>query len=165
MQKKRLMATRVMRLAVVGVLALVALRCQSGVAAAETNLLLVPAMTIYPGDIITDQVLVDRDFSSDPMMSKMAGARTRANLVGKVAWRTLLPGQPILANAVGEPTVVASGGKVRILFEEGTLRITALGTALQSGGAGDIISVRNISSGLTVSGTVQADGCVHVGGS
>ena len=117
MQKKRLMATRVMRLAVVGVLALVALRCQSGVAAAETNLLLVPAMTIYPGDIITDQVLVDRDFSSDPMMSKMAGARTRANLVGKVARRTL--GSPFWRTPLGNQPSLRTAGKSGFCLRKG----------------------------------------------
>jgi flagella basal body P-ring formation protein FlgA len=161
MHKKRLPAMRAWYLAAVRVL--FALNCQCVVAAAGT-LLPVPGTTIYPGDVITEHALVDRDFSDDSVMGKMAGVRTRADLVGKVARRTLLPGQPIPSNAVGEPTVVANGKKVRILFEEGPLHISTLGTALQSGSAGDIISVRNIASGLTVSGTVQADGTVQVGG-
>ncbi len=164
MHKKRLPATRAMYAAAIRVLALFAVNCQTAVMAAGT-LLPVPGVTIYPGDVITEQALVDRDFSDDSVMSKMASVRARDELVGKVARRTLLAGQPILPNAVGEPTVVANGAKVRLLFEEETLRIFALGTALQSGSAGDIISVRNSTSGLTVSGTVQADGTVHVGGS
>jgi flagellar basal body P-ring formation protein FlgA len=162
MHKKQMPATRAMRLAT-RVLALFAANCLSGIALAGT-LLPVPGITLYPGDIITEQALVDRDFPEDSVPSKTAVARTRAGLVGKVARRTLLPGQPILPNAVGEPTVVANGAKVQIQFEEETLRILALGTALQSGSAGEVISVRNIASGLTVSGTVQADGTVHVGG-
>jgi flagellar basal body P-ring formation protein FlgA len=163
MHKKRFSARRAMYMAAVTVVAFFVPNCQSAAVAAGT-LLPVPGNTIYPGDVITEESLVDRDFSDESVMRKMDGVRTRADLVGKVARRTLLPGQPILPNAVGEPTVVANGSKVRILFEEGALRISALGTALQPGSAGDIISVRNIASGLTVSGTVQADGTVQVGG-
>jgi flagellar basal body P-ring formation protein FlgA len=161
MNKSRVSATRAITMAVVSVL--FALNCQCAVAGGGT-LLLVPGTTIYPGDVITEQALVDRDVSDDIVLRKMAGAHTRAELVGKVARRTLLPGQPIPPNAVGEPTIVANGTKVQILFEDGPLHISALGTALQPGSAGDIISVRNIASGLTVSGTVQADGTVQVGG-
>jgi flagellar basal body P-ring formation protein FlgA len=163
MHKKRLLAARAMCLAAARILALFAMNCQPAVAAAGT-LVPVPGITLYPGDVITEQALIERDFSDDSVMSKMAAARTRADLVGKVARRTLLPGQPIPPNAVEEPTVVANGAKVRILFEDGPLHISALGTALQSGSAGDIISVRNVASGLTVSGTVRVDGTVHLGG-
>jgi len=162
MPKKWFAATRAICLAA-RVLALFAVNCQSTITAAGT-LLPVPGTTLYPGDIISEQALIDRDFADDSVLSKMAAARTRSDLVGKVARRTLLPGQPIPPNAVGEPTVVANGAKVQILFEEETLRILALGTALQSGSAGEVISVRNSASGLTVSGTVQADGTVQVGG-
>jgi flagellar basal body P-ring formation protein FlgA len=162
MHKKQIPATHAMRLAA-RALPLFAATCLSGITAAGT-LLPVPGITLYPGDVITEQALVDRDFPDDSVLSKTAAARTRAGLVGKVARRTLLPGQPIPPSAVGEPTIVANGAKVQILFEEETLRILALGTALQSGSAGEVISVRNIASGLTVSGTVQADGTVHVGG-
>jgi len=159
------MTARMIRLAVVATLASVAPNCDDAAAASEKILLPVPAMTLYPGDVITDQVLVDRDVSSDPVMSKLAGASTRAELLGKVARRTLLPGQPIPSSAVGKPTIVAPGGKVQIVYEEGGLRITALGIALQSGSAGDVISIRNTTSGITVSGTMQADGTLLVGGS
>jgi len=162
MAKKRFAATRATCLAV-RALALFAVNCLSGITAAGT-LLPVPGVTLYPGDIITEQALVDREFPEDSVLSKTAAARTRADLVGKVSRRTLLPGQPIPPNAVGAPTVVANGAKVQILFEEEALRILALGTALQSGSAGEVISVRNTASGLTVSGTVQPDGTVHVGG-
>jgi flagellar basal body P-ring formation protein FlgA len=113
------MAARLMRLAVVGIFAPIGLNCQDAAAANETTLLPVPAMTIYPGEAITDQSLVDREFPVDSAMSKLAGARTHADLVGKVARRTLLPGQPIPSNAVGKPTIVVAGGKVQIVFKEG----------------------------------------------
>ena len=40
--------------------------------------------------------------------------------------------------------------------------IVAYGSALQAGGVGDLIRVRNQDSGLVVSGRVQADGSIRV---
>ena len=137
---------------------------ESSLVAAELNMLPVPTVIIYPGDVIKDNSLVDRDFSADFPTSKLAAIDSRAALVGKVARRTLMPGFPIPASAVGDPKAVANGAKVRLLYEDGALAITAYGTALQAGSVGEIISVRNLGSGLTVSGSVQADGSVRVGG-
>ena len=121
----------------------------------------VPAVTIYPGDVIRDEQLTDHDFPD--AIATAAFAANRAVLVGKVARRTLLPGQAIPANAIGEPRLVTVGARVRVVYEDGGLNITAYGAALQPGVAGDFVSVRNVESGVTVSGTVAPDGSVHVG--
>lgn len=146
-----------------GLLGLAALSSQNALHAAGSDVLPVPAITIYPGDVIKDEFLVDRDFSAGPAVGATAVVESRAAIAGKVARRTLLPGSPIPWNAVADPKVVGNGTKVRIVFEDGALTIMAYGTALQAGRAGDVISVRNLTSGLTVSGTVQADGSVRAG--
>jgi len=51
-----------------------------------------------------------------------------------------------------------------LIFEQDGLVIETYAAALQAGSAGDVISVRNIDSGMTISGTVQTDGSVRVGG-
>jgi flagellar basal body P-ring formation protein FlgA len=137
---------------------------QAHVLAAEELLLPVPNVTIYPGDSIRENWLVDRDFSTSPMAPKGGMINTHAALVGKIARRTLLPGVPIPATAVGEPRLVTNGEKVRVVFTEGGLTITTYGSALQAGGAGDVVSVRNLDSGLTISGVVQPDGSIRVSG-
>ncbi|QBR70692.1 flagella basal body P-ring formation protein FlgA [Beijerinckiaceae bacterium] len=145
-------------------IALLTLASGSQLCAAETHRLPVPGVTIYPGTIIRDAWLVDREFSAD-LESMIANAiETRAGVVGKVARRTLLPGSPIASSSVAEPKIVLLGAKIRLLFEEDGLAITTYGTALQSGSAGDLISIRNLGSGLIISGTVQTDGSVRVGG-
>lgn len=121
----------------------------------------VPAVTIYPGDVIREAQLTDQDFPD--AIASAAYATNRTVLVGKVARRTLLPGRPIPANAVGEPRLVVVGARVRVIYEDGGLTITAYGAALQAGGAGDSISVRNVESNVTVGGTIAPDGSVHVG--
>lgn len=127
------------------------------------HILPVPSVTIYPGDVIKDSWIVDRDFGSGGPAPGAAIA-DRAALVGKVAHHTLLPGLPISSNAVGAPRLIVDGQKVRIIFQQDGLEIETYAAALQAGGAGDVISVRNLDSGLTISGVVQSDGTVRVGG-
>ena len=119
---------------VLGALALSTLVCANPLHAAETKILPVPAITIYPGDTIKDNWLVDREFSSSVVAARSSLVDSRAMLVGKTARRTLLPGAPIPWNAVADPKLVINGAKVRIVFEEDGLSITTYGAALQSGG-------------------------------
>ena len=130
-------------------------------AAIAGQMVSVPSVTIYPGDIIRDGMLTERELPND-----FAGHETtildRDAMVGKTARRTLLPGLPIGANMVGEPKVVTTGAMVRVVFSEGGLTISTYASALQSGAVGDVIPVRNLESGLTISGTIERDGSVHV---
>lgn len=135
----------------------------SGAAARGEELTLpVPVVTIYPGEMIDEAALTERGFSrSRRGWLAMIGASE--GVVGKVARRTLLPGRPIPAAAVAEPDLVRRGAPVRLVFREGGLLIVAQATSLQGGGAGDVIRVRNLDSGLILAGTVQPDGTVRVG--
>ncbi len=123
----------------------------------------VPRVTIYPGDAIRPDHLVDRLFDAAmPGLGAVHGAREE--LVGKVARRTLLPGRPIPINALRNPYLVVQGRPVLVVFEAGGLVITGYAVALQSGGQGDVISLRNIDSGAVIKGTVQPEATVRVGG-
>ena len=121
----------------------------------------VAAATIYPGEIIREPMIADADFPD--AVASAAYVTSHAQLVGKVARRTLLPGQAIPINAVGEPKLVTIGATVRVVYQEDGLTISTYASALQAGVAGDLVSLRNIESGIVVSGTVQADGSVRIG--
>ena len=121
-----------------------------------------PAVTISPGDVIREDMLADQDFPD--AVSSSSFATNRSMLVGKVARRTLLPGQAIATNAVGEPRLVRIGALVRVVYRDDGLVIQTYAAALQNGAAGDIVTVRNSESGVTISGIVAADGSVQVGG-
>jgi flagella basal body P-ring formation protein FlgA len=122
----------------------------------------VPRITIYPGQVIEQAMLVDRVFrSSTPAI--MSAATSSDALIGKVARQTLLPGHPIATSAIREQHAVIQGKSTMIVFRDGPLTITATGIAMQSGGKGDVVAVRNIDSGRTVKGTVEDDGSVNVG--
>ncbi len=137
------------------------LLCATAPLAAAAERRPVPALTIYPGDIIRDGMLTEAEVSDAAATAAYASNRTM--LLGKVARRTLLPGQTIPTTAVGEPKVVTIGARVRLVFQENGLTISTYGSALQAGCVGDAVSVRNLDSGITIGGTVAADGSIHVG--
>jgi flagella basal body P-ring formation protein FlgA len=123
-----------------------------------------PAIVIYPGDVIRDNILVDHEVSLTPMFATSV-VTNRAALIGKVARRTLLPGRPIPLIGVADPKVIQNGSQVKVVFAEDGMVITTYATALQAGGVGDIIKLRNPESGLILSGIIQADGTVRIGDS
>ena len=121
----------------------------------------VPSVVIYPGDIIRDGMLTDREMPDD-FAGLSAAVLDRAALVNKTSRRTLLPNLPIARTAIGEPKVVALGASVRIVFSEGGLTISTYGSALQAGAIGDVIPVRTRDGNATISGRIEADGVVHI---
>jgi len=122
----------------------------------------VPRVTIYPGQVIEEQMLVARAIRRGSDVQAFAASSSDA-LVGKVARQTLLPGHPIALGAIRAPFAVKQGESALIMFKSGALTITGTGLALQSGGTGDVVSVRNVDSGRTIKGTIGPDGVVHVG--
>jgi flagellar basal body P-ring formation protein FlgA len=120
-----------------------------------------PRAVIYPGDRIDDSMLEDLSLSTQNGADR-GFIEARTQVVGKIARRTLLPGQPIPAAAIDNPRLINIGTAVKIVFSEDGLVITAVGMALQAGGVGDLIRVRNQDSGLMVSGVIQADGSIRV---
>lgn len=133
----------------------------AGVAVAGEQTLPVARVTIYPGDAINDAMLEDKPtaLNTDSLTGILI---SRDRIVGKVARRTLLPGQPIPSIAIDNPRIIAVGAQVKIVFSEAGMQIVAYGLAQQAGAIGDIIRVRNTDSGLFVSGRVQPDGSIRV---
>ncbi len=123
-----------------------------------------PAVVIYPGDTITDGMLIDK-LESQAGDGAALVVRQRAQLVGKVARQTLLPGRAIPIASIANPRLVMNGSEVRIVYSEGPLLIATTGIALQDGALGAAIKVRNGDSGRTIVGTVLSDGSIGVGGS
>ena len=129
---------------------------------AEASAAPAPKAVIYPGDLIGDDMLADLPFVPDGDGGPFA--LTRSDLIGKLAKRTLLPGQPIPLRAIGAPRAVRNGAEVKLIYIDGDLTIVTSGSALQDGVVGDVVKCRNNDSGVTVSGHVQPDGAVRVSG-
>jgi flagella basal body P-ring formation protein FlgA len=131
-------------------------------AAAEEMRAPSPKHIIYPGDIVSDDMLTDAPLSASRYDGPVALAPE--DIVGMMAKRTLLPGVSIPLSALSAPRVVRAGSPVKMIYEDGGLTITASGDALQDGVVGQIVKLRNSDSGVTVTGRVRADGAVVVNG-
>jgi flagella basal body P-ring formation protein FlgA len=122
----------------------------------------VPSVTIYPGDPITDAMIIEQHFlPGTRQLYSVIDARSA--LVGKVARRTLLPGRLIPTNAVSEPELVTRGSLTKAVFKDAGLTMTTVVLPLESGSLGQLVQVRNVDSKQVIAGTVQADGTVRVG--
>ena len=77
--------------------------------------------------------------------SSIAGLRMKRNLA---------KGTVLTTSALESAPEIEAGGEVSIVYQSGLCRITASGTALQSGRLGDHIKIRNKTSGQVVLATV-----------
>lgn len=134
----------------------------AGVAYAGQDRLPSPAAVIYPGDVIGEASLVDVD-RRDLAYPGGAVVSDRAQLVGRAARRTLLPGMAISPNWVESPRAVANGANVRVVYREDGMTIVSRAAALQSGAVGERIRLRSADGGAEISGVIQDDGSVRVG--
>ncbi len=129
---------------------------------ARADTLPVPAVTIYPGDVVGEEMLADRQYP-DGTAGRFPVVAARVEVVGKVARRTLLAGRAIPSNAVAEPDLVTRGNAVRAVFGDGGLSIETVVMPLQNGALGALVQARNTDTGREVVGTVQADGSLRIG--
>jgi flagella basal body P-ring formation protein FlgA len=130
-------------------------------ASAQELELPVPRAVIYPGEVVSDELLGARAFIAHTV-ARAAVHESREALIGKVARRTLLPGQPIPVSAIRDPYLVTQGKTAMVVFEYGGLTITTNALALQNGGLGDVVTLRNLDSGLVIKGTVASDGSIRL---
>lgn len=121
-----------------------------------------PRVTIYPREIIRADMIETRELAFR-LVGAGVIAETLAEVVGKTSRVTLLPGRPIPLGSIEEPRIVRMGAQVRLVFSFGGVSIAGAGTALEAGGRGERIRVRNIDSNAVVTGAVKPDGSVEVG--
>ena len=118
--------------------ALVGVHCGATGAVAQGDILPVPRAAIYSGDTIMGAALLDRSFER-PAAGGLPRFATRDIAIGKVARRTLLPGQPIPLDAVRSVFVIVQGQPTTLTYEHQGLRIIGKGVALQSASVGEFI--------------------------
>jgi len=133
----------------------------SAMAAEEAVKYPVPATQIYPGDVIKDEMIMDRSFAPN-IQGASAFINDRATLVGRVARRTLMAGHLIPINGLEEQKAVTRGAVVKVLVEDDGLVIVTYATSLQSASPGMMVQLRNLDTGVTIRGIVQQDGSVRI---
>jgi flagella basal body P-ring formation protein FlgA len=91
-----------------------------------------------------------------------ADAASREQAVGMQMRRPIRAGQPLRAADLAKPDLVQRDQAVTIIFQTAGLYLTTRGKALENGTEGDVVSVLNIQSKRTVSGTVTGRGQVTI---
>jgi len=86
------------------------------------------------------------------------------DIVGRNLTKDIGQGEMFKANAVVVPAVITAGSRVTIVYRQSLLEVTASGIALENGGMGQDIRVRNESSKKVIVGKVSDPGLVTVGG-
>ncbi len=86
------------------------------------------------------------------------------DLIGSEARRRLTPGRVLTGKDVRAPRLVYRGQPVRVIYVNGDLRLTALGTARDDAAIGQIVRVLNPESRLQVQGIATGPAEVTVGG-
>ncbi|RFB98175.1 flagella basal body P-ring formation protein FlgA [Rhizobium leguminosarum bv. trifolii] len=120
----------------------------------------VPTTIIYPGDTLSASQLQEVEVTNPNLAGDFA--KSISQVEGLVSKRTLLPGRTISVAGLREPYTVTRGSSIRLVFSLGAMTISAAGSPLEDGATGQLIRARNMDSGVIVSGTVLADGTVHV---
>jgi len=141
-------------------LVLLALLCAMPMAHAGRGTAVVPERTIYPGEELMEELVREVEVTNPNLRGGYA--EVTSEVVGKVTTRTLLPGRTIPVAALRDSWAVVRGKTVPIIFSGNGLTITAAGTPLENAAIGDFIRVRNIESGIIVSGTVMENGSIQV---
>ncbi|MGY9048819.1 hypothetical protein P775_15425 [Puniceibacterium antarcticum] len=125
----------------------------AGTAQADT---VVAARTIRAQEILTADALSVQQGTLD------AGFSDPMEVIGQEARVSLYAGRPVLRAHIGPPALIERNQVIALIFQQGGLRITAEGRALDRGGVGEQIRVMNMASRTTLFGLIQPDGSVHV---
>lgn len=108
--------------------------------------------------IADDLSVIERDVSR---LHKRYFTRPDA-LLGMRSKRQIAAGKILTANMLAANQLIKRGGLVEILSRQGSLEVRMKGKALESAGQGQTVSVKNLSSGKTISGLVIGPGIVLV---
>lgn len=141
-------------------IAIVILAASTPMACAEEIVTPCARATIYPGEIIRHDMLSETILDARDARDII---RSRSDLIGYTANRTIFPGRPIPISSIEESKAILNGAAVQLVYERPGISINASGQALQAARVGDAIRVRNTESGLVVTGVVASSGVVLVG--
>jgi flagella basal body P-ring formation protein FlgA len=127
--------------------------------AIETVEAAVLARNVERNDILkSSDVVVERR----PKAEVGTDAAVRDRAVGMQARRQLRAGQAIKTADLARPDLVQRDQNVTLIYEAPGLYLTMRGKALDNGTEGDVVSVMNLQSKRTVSGTVIGRGQVSI---
>ncbi|MBU1626561.1 flagellar basal body P-ring formation chaperone FlgA [bacterium] len=116
---------------------------------------------IKKGEVISEEDIVFHDSAIEDMSRDYI--TDKDEISGLVASRNCRKGTILYRGLFTKPNVINRGDEVMIVVNISSLKITAAGVALENGGLGDMIKVRNETSKKTMEARITSKGKVVVG--
>ncbi len=114
------------------------------------------------GEIIQSSDVASKKIRLDAI--KNGYATEEAEVVGMQAKKYIAVGRMFKISDVSSPQVLKNNDPVNIIYSSGTISLKTMGVALGSGAVGDMIKVKNSSSGAVLLGQIINKNTVQVGG-
>lgn len=135
-------------------------------------LLAIAAPAPVPAQEVAQQVLATHTLRAGTVLEegdlKVPGGEAAhgreliAALVGLETRRAIYTGRPVVAADLGPPTLVRRNAVVVMRYRDRGLGIRTEGRALESGGAGEVVRVLNLTSRRSLLATVTGENQVEV---
>jgi len=119
---------------------------------------IVARLTIPKGSLIKPQMVEEETL---PLSKARYAFQDLNQVIGKIARQTIPKGEVIKEKMLSPNYVVRKGNRVKVIYERGAIRIELYGLALDSGSVGNIIRVKNVSTGKILRCRVEKDGSVR----
>ncbi len=117
----------------------------------------VAKISIPRGTLIRESMV---KISQVPSLRARGGLSDLKEVIGKVSRRDILPGDVIRERDLSPLFLVKRGQPVRVIYVDGPIHIELLGVSLENGAVGNIIKVKNLSTGKVLRCRVLKDGSV-----
>lgn len=122
----------------------------------------VAARYIKFGDIIQDSDITSKKMRLDTF--KKGFATESSEVISMQAKKYIAVGRMFNLNDISNPPVLKNNDPVNIIYSSGTISLKTVGIALGAGAVGDMIKVKNTSSGAILLGQIINKNTVQVGG-
>ena len=122
----------------------------------------VAARYIKFGEIIQSDDLNNLKVKLDTI--KNSDINSTIEVIGMQAKRYISAGSIIRRSDVANPPVIKNADPVNIIYSSGSINLKTSGTALRAGAVGDMIKVKNGTSGIVVLGQIINNNTVQVSG-
>ena len=122
----------------------------------------IAARYIKFGDVIQQSDVTTIKVRIDSLNSEYASELNE--VVGMQAKTYIAAGKMFKINEVTTPNVIKNNDPVNIIYSSGVINLKTVGVAMGNGAVGDMIKVKNSSSGVVLLGQIVSKNTVKIGG-
>lgn len=122
----------------------------------------IAARYIKFGDVIQQSDVTTMKMRIDSLNSEYASELNE--VVGMQAKTYIAAGKMFKINEVTSPNVIKNNDPVNIIYSSGVINLKTVGVAMGNGAVGDMIKVKNSSSGVVLLGQIVSKNTVKIGG-